>query len=63
MKVIVNENTCIGCGACSAMCPDVFEFNDDGIMSVKENVSYDEFSEDIMDAKDGCPVGAIEIED
>mgnify|MGYP003302018696 CR=1 FL=1 len=25
MKVKVNENACIGCGACAAICPDVFE--------------------------------------
>ncbi|MFR4599069.1 MAG: ferredoxin [Coprobacillus cateniformis] len=24
----VNES-CIGCGACTAVCPEVFDFNDD----------------------------------
>ena len=27
--VKVNEN-CIGCGACTAVCPDVFDLNDEG---------------------------------
>ena len=26
----VNES-CIGCGACTAVCPEVFDLNDDGL--------------------------------
>ena len=34
MKVKVNRDSCIGCGACAAICDDVFEIDDvmiDGI--------------------------------
>ena len=60
MKLKVNEDVCIGCGACQAVCGEVFQINDSGLASV----IVDEISEDVMDdaidAKEGCPVGAIE---
>ena len=31
MKVKVNKDICIGCGACAAIVPDVFELEDDGL--------------------------------
>ena len=37
MKVKVDKDTCIGCGACQAICSDVFEYGDDGIMDVMLN--------------------------
>lgn len=61
MKVKVNKDTCIGCGACQAICPDVFEYDDEGLMDAnQDNVSNDN-KEDIIDAADGCPVAAIEV--
>lgn len=62
MKVTVDQNKCIGCGACQAMCPDVFEFNDDGIMDVTTNTINEDNKEDVIDAKESCPVSAIEVE-
>ena len=34
MKVNVNKDACIGCGACAAICPDVFEMDDEGLSTV-----------------------------
>lgn len=62
MKVKVNEDACIGCGACCAICDEVFEMNDEGLSSV----IVDEVSEDLEDnareAIESCPTGAIEEE-
>lgn len=33
MKVKVNEG-CLGCGACTGICPDVFELDDEGLAKV-----------------------------
>ena len=59
--VIVNEN-CIGCGACTAVCPDVFDLNDEG---KAENIMGEDIPEDLMDAckeaAESCPVEAIEL--
>lgn len=63
-KLIVDDNICIGCGYCFSS-NDIFEQNDEGFACVKEsnidNIKNDEL-EEIMDIKEGCPVGAIKIE-
>lgn len=64
MKLKVNQDTCIGCGACQAVCPEVFEINDDGLATTIVDEINDEIKDDALDAKEGCPVGAIEeVED
>ena len=35
-KVRVNQEACIGCGACMAIASDVFEINDEGLAESKE---------------------------
>lgn len=60
MKLKVNEDVCIGCGACQAVCPEVFEIGDNGLAKVITDEINEEFIEDATDAKDGCPVAAIE---
>ena len=59
MKIIVDNERCIGCGACQAICPDVFEFDDEGMMQATDNDVNDDFKEDVIDAIEGCPVDAI----
>lgn len=59
MKLKVNDN-CIGCGACQATCPEVFEINDDGYATTIVYEVSEELTEDAIDAKEGCPVNAIE---
>ena len=29
MKTSVDQDTCISCGVCVSMCPDIYQFNDD----------------------------------
>lgn len=60
MKLKVNEDVCIGCGACQAVCPEVFEIGDNGLAKVITEEISEECVEDATDAKDGCPVAAIE---
>lgn len=59
MKLKVNDN-CIGCGTCQAICPDVFEINDDGYATTIVDEVSEELMDDAIDAKEGCPVDAIE---
>ena len=73
MKVKVNKDACIGCGACAAICDEVFEINDEGLSEVKveensenkeEFVSVKtELQDEVRDAADSCPTGAIEVEE
>ena len=72
MKVKVNKDACIGCGACAAICDEVFEINDEGLSEVKveENKEKEEFvsvkeelQDEVRDAADSCPTCAIVIEE
>jgi len=59
MSLKVDKDICIGCGACAAICPDVFEIDDDGLAKSIVDVVPEEVNEDAIDAKEGCPVDAI----
>jgi len=59
MNLKVDKDICIGCGACAAICPDVFEIDDDGLAKSIVDVVPEEVNEDAIDAKEGCPVDAI----
>lgn len=59
MKFHVNEQ-CIGCGLCNATCPEVFEMTNEGVAeAMKEEVPEASLSS-AREAKENCPVGAIE---
>lgn len=61
MKVAkVNEDLCISCGACVNMC-DVFEFGDKDVAEAVKNPIPAELEDEVMDAADACPTGAISI--
>ena len=57
MKLKVDQNVCIGCGACQAVCPNVFEV--DEVAKVIVDEVPEEEVENATDAMEGCPVLAI----
>lgn len=60
MKFKVDQDKCIGCGACAAICDDVFEINDDGYAEAKdEEIVDEEAKENAISAMEGCPTDAI----
>ena len=62
-KIKVNQNLCIGCGACANLFPDVFKMNESNKAEAinSELCEKDEArSQEIIDI---CPVRAIEIEE
>lgn len=60
MKFKVNKEICIGCGACQAIAPDVFEIDDEGLAVATDTEINEDVKEDAIDAMEGCPVNAIE---
>ena len=60
MKVVVNRDNCIGCGACEATCGNVFQIDDEGISKVicEDFANVDESK--LTEAIEGCPTSAIE---
>lgn len=59
MKGFVDKDTCIGCGLCVGICPEVFKMDDDGKASGSENVILETLVESAKDAEEQCPVVAI----
>lgn len=56
-KIVINQNTCIGCGTCASLAPGSFKIGDNGkAMSVEPSVDSQEA---IQNAIDSCPVTAI----
>lgn len=70
-KIIHERNKCIGCGACVAVCPEMFEMSEKDDLAVlktsKENAGIFELETDNIDcakeAADICPVKIIKIEE
>ena len=63
MKVKVNQDNCIGCGACEAICGEVFALNDEGLSTVIADDLSKVSLDDVREASEGCPTGAIEIKE
>lgn len=53
----VDKETCIGCGLCEAICPEVFELKD-GKSYVKDPKSKAKCAKEAADA---CPVDSITV--
>ena len=68
MKAYLDKDTCISCGLCPSICPEVFEMQDDGkagiCASVGEhnNVVPKEVEDSTKESAEACPVAAITTE-
>ncbi len=51
------NDTCIGCSACVAIAPEVFELDENGLSVVIAQDSYNE--DDVNNSISACPVDAI----
>jgi len=57
MKISINKNACIGCGACESICPKVFKLKDGKATAPKETNE-----KCAKEAEESCPVNAIKVE-
>ena len=60
MKVKVNQDACIGCGACTSIAEELFKINDAGLSEAKVEEVAADLVEKATEAIDSCPTGAIE---
>lgn len=60
MKKVWVEDSCVACGACVDICPEVFELEGD-IASIKAGAKLDD-NDTIIEAAEACPVEAINYE-
>lgn len=61
LKVYVESKSCIGCGLCVSLCPDVFKMNDSGKSEVKTD-ELNPLESEVKQCVESCPVNAIRIE-
>lgn len=59
MKVHVDPDLCISCGACVDICPDVYNWNDDGIAQEQVDEVPEDFEDLAKEAVESCPTDAI----
>lgn len=60
MHATVNE-TCISCGLCASICPEVFHLSDqDG--QARGGHFEEALLPQVQEARDSCPVSAISLE-
>ncbi|MCK9151205.1 ferredoxin [Methanobacterium alcaliphilum] len=67
-RVEMDRTMCISCGNCIESCPDIWEFADDGISSIKDpdsngdvQIKYLDNLLCSVDAAERCPVLCIHV--
>ena len=61
MHALVHRETCIRCGLCPTLCPEVFDLPDGESAQVIADPVPEECRADVQTAADSCPVDAIHI--
>lgn len=59
MKVLVDPDLCIACGDCIETCPEVFDWNDDGLSNAIENPVSSDHEDCAKESVEICPTEAI----
>ena len=59
MTIHVNAS-CVGCGLCVNLCPNVFTMTDEGVAAARDEI-FPEQEGQAKEAAESCPAGAIEI--
>jgi ferredoxin len=61
MRVIVDQDACIGAGNCVRTAPDVFDQGDEGFVELLDDNPPSELDEDLLLARRLCPARAITV--
>ena len=59
-EIEINKDKCLGCGMCVGINSDVFEFDDDGLAKANKDKITEDNEDEVKEAINSCPVGAIE---
>lgn len=63
MRIIIDQEKCIGCGSCTAVCPKVFEMDENNKVRLKDNNLEAAKKDCVKEAVEICAVQAIKVED
>lgn len=58
-RVNIDTATCVGCGLCEQVCPEVFEVQGDGIAHIKAQSCA---THNLNEVAEQCPVSAIKLD-
>lgn len=61
MRGHVDKDTCIGCGLCPDICPEIFRMDDDGKAIADDTEIPDDLIDSAKEAESQCPVEAITV--
>lgn len=59
MKVKVEPDLCIECGACISLAPDIYDWDDDGKAKAIDEDIPNENEDEALEAVESCPTNAI----
>lgn len=59
MKTSISQDTCIGCGLCPSIAPDLYEMGDDGKAHAISQDVPSGLEDAAKEAEESCPVNAI----
>lgn len=57
MRIVIEQEKCVGCGRCTEICPSVFRLSEQG----KSTVINPEGHPDVKKAADSCMTEAIHV--
>ncbi|MEU7153989.1 ferredoxin [Streptomyces sp. NPDC045470] len=63
MKVTADRAVCVGAGMCALTAPDVFDQDEDGIVTVLVPEPGDDHRDAALEAGMLCPSGALRVEE
>ena len=69
MKTKIIREDCIACGNCSAICPDIYDYDEDGIAFCfrDDNTMTKEVEEKyrslVLEACENCPTEAVVVDE
>lgn len=64
---IVDRETCISCGSCGEIAPDIFEYDEEGVSYSRLDMNAgvvevpEEFEDDLEEACESCPTDSIKV--
>ncbi|HEY4006687.1 MAG TPA: ferredoxin [Pseudonocardia sp.] len=63
MKICIDYEKCTGMGMCESIADDVFEVGEDASVNLLKDEVDEDRRDEIEEAVDSCPTGAISIQD
>jgi ferredoxin len=63
MKICIDYEKCTGMGMCESIADDVFEVGEDASVNLLEEEVDEDRRDEMDEAVDSCPTGAISIQD